>query len=116
MDFREVPRIPNQSSRQWPCTGSGRGQPMLDPKRSGLRSDRPQLYDEGVHTLRAHRFEGRPLWGIRPNQDWFNLHADAARALAELRNEWQCERIAFVGEHGDTADRWKQLADEFESL
>src|SRR4051794_2101684 len=89
---------------------------MLDRKLSGLRSDRPQLYDESVHTIRAHRFEGLRLPSMRPNQDWFNLDADAARALAELRNEWQCERIGLVGEHGDTADRRKQLADEFESL
>ena len=43
--------------------------------------------------LRAHRFEGRRLRSTRPNQDWFDLHADAARALAELRNEGQTERI-----------------------
>src|SRR5262249_19211581 len=58
MDFRDVPRIPDQSSRRWPRTGAGRGQPMLDRKLSSLRSDRPQLYDEGVNPLRAHRFEG----------------------------------------------------------
>src|SRR5215831_12920521 len=116
MDFRDVPRIPDQSSRRWPRTGAGRGQPMLDRKLSSLRSDRPQLYDEGVNPLRAHRFEGRRLRSIRPNRDWFDLHADAARALAELRNEGQCERIGLVGEHGDAADGGKQLADEFESL
>src|SRR5262249_29550570 len=116
MDFRDVPRIPDQSSRRWPRTAAGRGQPMLDRKLSSLRSDRPKLYDEGANPLRAHRFEGRRLRSIRPNRDWFDLHADAARALAELRNEGQCERIGLVGEHGDTPDGGKQLADEFESL
>src|SRR5262249_31306139 len=96
--------------------GAGRGQPMLDRKLSSLRSDRPQLYDEGVNPLRAHRFEGRRLRSIRPNRDWFDLHADAARALAELRNEGQCERIGLVGEHGDTAEGGNGLADELESL
>src|SRR5262249_57160079 len=110
---RDVPRTPDQPPRRWPRTGAGRGQPMLDRKLSSLRSDRPQLYDEGVNPLRAHRFEGRRLRSLRPNRDWFDLHADAARALAELRNEGQCERIGLVGEHGDTADGGKQLADEF---
>src|SRR5712692_10132107 len=89
---------------------------MLDRKLSGLRADRAELYDKGVHALRAHRREGRRLRGIWPDQDRFDLHADATRAVAELRNEGRRERIDLVGENGDAADRRKQLANEFESL
>src|SRR5262245_60505301 len=87
---------------------------MFDRKLSGFRPHRAQLYDEGVHLFGTHSRKGWRVWSIRSDQHRLDLHADAAGALAELRYKGRCERVGFIGEHGDTVDRWHQFADKLQ--